>query len=503
MTDLPATLHDTVRGQAAVLGDRTAVLAQGRRWPWQALPGLVDTAVQALRAQGMGAGDRLVLVCETSADALVLMLAAQTLRAWPAFANARLPMAELRAVADVVQARACVFGVDASDAAQDHAVAAGAADWPVAGLGALAWLAWQPDARPEPAAASAGDEVALLLFTSGTTGQPKAVMMSHAGLLHLGRVVARARGTRPDDTVEVAAPLPHVMGVTSALVGLVGGAALRVMPRLSPDELATAIARGELAQVSMVPMAWARLLSRIEQGSLDVSQHRLRTLVSGGAPLDPALKARIEAVFQRPVTNAYGMTECAPLARAVPRPDMLPWSVGRPEDGVEVRIVEPGSERPAAPDEVGAVQARGGGVMKGYYGQPEASREVLLDGGWYDTGDLGRWLPDGDFAVVGRRKEMIIRSGFNVYPAEVEGALASHPAVLLAAVVGEPAELGDERVVAYLQPRPGAQPSVAELEAHVRERLAGYKCPSVYVIVPALPMGATGKVLKRLLRRDG
>lgn len=495
--NLPALVALQARQRA---GD-WAVHAPGGSWRWHELESRVAGAARGLRAHGVRAGDRLLVASETSADALVLMLAAQRLGAWPAMLNARVPGAELRRMAECVAPRRVLFVLDGSPDATAHAQRLGAAPLVIAGLGELAIAFFDDGAAAEPPAADPAQDVALLVFTSGTSGQPKAVMVSHHGLVNMGRVVGAARGTQASDTIDCAAPLSHAMGLSSVVPALLFGASVRLRPRLSPAELARAIGRGEVQQASMVPAAWVRLLEQVEREGISLDGHALRTLVSGGAPLDPALKARIEHTFGRPLVNAYGMTECAPLARTRAAADLAPWSVGRPEATVEVRIVD-ADDRELPRGEVGEIQARGPGVMLGYYRNPAATREALRHGGWFATGDLGHWLPDGDFAVVGRRKEMIIRSGFNVYPAEVEAAIATHAAVVHAAVVGKPAALGDETVVAYVQTRPGQRADDAlryALAAHVRTQLAAYKCPSHYVFVDAMPLGNTGKILKRAL----
>ncbi|WP_022982535.1 class I adenylate-forming enzyme family protein [Ideonella sp. B508-1] len=481
--------------------DRWAVHAEGASWCWNELATRIESAALALQRLDVQTGDRLTIVSETSADALVLMLAAQRIGAWPALLNARVPAAELRRLASCVDSRRIILALDGSPDAKTHARQLAATPLAVPGLGHLASVTFSDGAVPELPAHDPALDVALLAFTSGTSGKPKAVMISHAGLMNMGRVVGAARGTLPRDTVEVTAPLSHAMGLSSVVSALIFGAAVRLRPRMSPRELAKAIAAGEVQQASMVPAAWARLLDHIAREELSLDGHSLRMLVSGGAPLAPELKARVERAFGRPLINAYGMTECAPLARSRPSEFLAPWSVGRPEATVEVRIVD-GAGRDLPRGETGEILARGPGVMLGYYRNAEATREVLSATGWFSTGDLGHWLPDGDFAVVGRRKEMIIRSGFNVYPAEVEAAISGHPAVIHAAVVGRPAALGDESIVAYVQPRRGHPATDAlrdTLAAHVRARLAGYKCPSRWIFVEAMPMGDTGKILKRAL----
>jgi long-chain acyl-CoA synthetase len=493
----PPTLPELVARGAVAHPQAWAVHTPQYSWRWAELAKRVTAAASVLAALGTRAGDRLVVVSENSASALVLLLAAQSLRAWPAVLNARLPLAELRRMAECADPRWLLFSLEGSPDTAEHARRLDARPLAIEGLGPIALHTMHPDAAPETDAA----DIALLVFTSGTAGQPKAVMVTHDGLVNMGRVVGQARGTTAGDTIDVAAPLSHAMGLSSVVPALLFGAAMRLRPRLAAAELVEAIARGEVQQASMVPAGWARLLDRIEQERIDLSGHALRTLVAGGAPLDPALKARVERTFGRPLVNAYGMTECAPLSRTRAAFDVAPWSVGRPEATVEVRIVDARDE-PVAAGEVGEIQARGPGVMRGYYRNEAATREVLGPGGWFATGDLGRWLPGGELAVVGRRKEMIIRSGFNVYPAEVEASIAAHPAVLQAAVVGCAAELADETVLAYVELRAGHAASDAlreQLAAHVRNQLAPYKCPSAYVFVDAMPMGATGKILKREL----
>jgi acyl-CoA synthetase (AMP-forming)/AMP-acid ligase II len=478
-----------------------AVHTPGGSWRWDELAALIERASHHLATLGVRAGDRLVIVSENSASTLVIMLAAQTLRAWPAVLNARLPAIELERLVECADPRWLLFSLEGSESSTRHAVERGARAIEIEGLGPLAVAPFNADAVAEGAAANPEDDVAILVFTSGTSGQPKAVMVSHNSLVNMGRVVGAARGTTAGDTIDVAAPLSHAMGLSSVVPALMFGAAIRIQPSVAPDELAHAIARGDVQQASMVPAGWTRLLETITRDHIDLSRHRLRTLVAGGAPLDPTLKQRIEHTFGRPLVNAYGMTECAPLSRTRPSFDTAAWSVGAPEAGVEVRIVDSSGVQTTR-GEIGEIQARGPGVMLGYYRNQEATRDALRPGGWYATGDLGRWLPDGDLAVVGRLKEMIIRSGFNVYPAEVEAVIATYPAVLHSAVVGRPAALGDGSVLAYIQLRSGESASDslrASIEAHVRERLVAYKCPSSYRFVGSMPMGPTGKILKREL----
>jgi acyl-CoA synthetase (AMP-forming)/AMP-acid ligase II len=232
-------------------------------------------------------------------------------------------------------------------------------------------------------------------------------------------------------------------------------------------------------------------------GIEELPRGRLRRLVVAGAPLDVALKSRIEAEFGLPLSNGYGITECAPAIAGVraetPRSDD---AVGSLITGIEARLVKSGGVA-VAPGEVGELHVRGPNVMRGYYRAPEATAAVIDAEGWFNTGDLARFQDDILY-IVGRTKELIIRSGFNVYPPEVEAVLNEHPAVAQSAVIGR-SVLGNEEVVAYVQLLPGSVATPADLMAHATRLLAPYKRPSEIIVLDALPAASTGKVLKHRL----
>jgi acyl-CoA synthetase (AMP-forming)/AMP-acid ligase II len=230
-----------------------------------------------------------------------------------------------------------------------------------------------------------------------------------------------------------------------------------------------------------------------------VSAPTMRFIGSGGAPLDPELKRRIERLFGLPLANGWGLTETAPLGAVTPQGEYVEdTSVGPACHGVELRIAGPDGQA-LPPGEVGEVWVRGRCVMRGYYRAPELTAQAITPEGWFRTGDLGRMDAGGWLTIAGRLKELIIRSGFNVYPPEVEGVLTKHPAVAIAAVIGRPAEDGNEEIVAFLQLVPGREVDLAELDRMVRAELAPYKRPAEYHVLQALPAAATGKVLKHKL----
>jgi len=289
------------------------------------------------------------------------------------------------------------------------------------------------------------------------------------------------------------------------MVALWGGATLALMGRMDLKELVDALVSGRRTHLSAVPTVYARLCEYITSNHVDLSRHRVRYLSAGGAPLDAGVKARVEQLFQVRLVNGYGMTECAPGCRSSPEVDTPAESIGWPEEGVEARIVKiynaaasPESSDVAA-EETGELWLRSPSRMLGYYRDTEATVAALRPGGWLATGDLARWYPDRSIALVGRRKEMIIRSGFNVYPTEVEAAINRQPGVLQSGVVGRKRGDGDEDVVAFVQPLLGASLEVAALRAGLRAQLAPYKVPSQIVLVEQLPLGSSGKIQKAAL----
>jgi acyl-CoA synthetase (AMP-forming)/AMP-acid ligase II len=301
------------------------------------------------------------------------------------------------------------------------------------------------------------------------------------------------------------APLSHIMGIANLMVTLWAGATLALMGRLDLKELVDALASGERTHLSAVPTVYARLCEYITANHIDLSRHRVRYLSAGGAPLDAGVKARVEELFGVRLVNGYGMTECAPGCRSRADVDTPAESIGWPEEGVEARIVKqdatPAATEAAdvAAEETGELWLRSPSSMLGYYRDPAATAAALRPGGWLATGDLARWRPDGSIALVGRCKEMIIRAGFNVYPAEVEAAINRQPGVLQSGVVGRKRADGDEEVVAFVQPRVDASLEVATLRAGLRAQLAPYKVPAQIVVVEQLPLGSSGKIHKAVL----
>jgi len=488
---LPARISHIVREHARARPDAPALAEGGTIYSFAQLAALVDSHAASLRALGLRAGDRLMVVGENCSDQVALIFAAASLDAWIVNVNARLSGAEIANIAAHCTPRRIVYLTATSPDALKHADAAGAQIH-----GALTAGPLDAACVPEPVDPG-GEQVAALIYTTGTTGHPKGVMLTHRNLLFIAAVSSRLRGLSPSDRACGVLPISHVYGLASVMLGtLYAGACLHLMARFSAPALLRAIDEEQLTILQGVPAMYARMLE-VAQGPIS---SRLRFLYAGGSPLDPVLKAQVEQAFGVPLHNGYGMTESSPTISQTrldaPRADT---SVGPVIPGVAVRIVDAGGQD-VAPGEAGELWVRGPNVMKGYYKEPAMTAATMRDGGWLNTGDMARRDSDGALFIVGRTKELIIRSGFNVYPLEVETALNAHPGVAQSAVVGRAAADGNEEVVAFVEAAPGTAPTVEALRAFLADRLSPYKCPSEIVIMDALPAAATGKILKGRLK---
>jgi long-chain acyl-CoA synthetase len=349
----------------------------------------------------------------------------------------------------------------------------------------------------------------VILYTSGTTGHPKGAELTHANML-LNAIASRdmmlpaltAGGEQAAELITL--PLFHSTAQTCQMnASLYGGFRMVLLPRFDPPVVLETMRRERVALWVGVPTMYWTLLKYIEKEHIDprpIADH-LRLCISGGAPMPVEVMQQFERTFGVRVLEGYGLSETSPVAcfNQIHRPSK-PGTVGQPIFGVDVRCVDD-QGRPVAVGERGEVIIRGPNVMKGYYKRTEATDDAMRNG-WFHTGDIGTLDADGYLSIVDRKKDMILRAGFNVYPRELEEVMMTHPDVSLVAVVGVPDERLGEEVKAYVVRKPGATVAEDELIEWCRERFAAYKYPRRIEFRETLPMGATGKILKRALKQE-
>jgi len=514
MLNLAVLLEDSARS----VPDRTAVIAGDTRLSYAQVDAMASAVAASLVERGIEPGDRVALSCPNlpffpviyygilKAGATVVPLnvlstpreIAYYLRDSKAKAffcfegNLELPMATWAAEA-FGQVPGCehlvVMTLDPT------------AESPVEAAQTLAEFTSGAPQRFDHLATETTD-TAVVLYTSGTTGQPKGAQLSHSNMVQNAQVCHRLFGTAPHDVHLVTLPLFHSFAQSVQMnVGFGSESTLVLLPRFDP---AAALALMEAHQVTMfagVPTMYWALLNHKDAESFDlpgIAEH-MRLAVCGGSSLPLAVMNGFEERFGVPILEGYGLSESSPVATFSRRDrERRLGSVGFPVWGTQVKVTrEDGTE--ADVDEPGEIRLRGHHIMTGYLDRPDETAEVLDDQGWFRTGDVGKRDADGYLYIVDRIKEMIIRNGLNVYPREIEEVLASHPQISLAAVVGVPDDALGEEIKAYVIRTPDAELEEAGLIAWCKEQLAAYKYPRLIEFVDSLPMTATGKILKREL----
>jgi long-chain acyl-CoA synthetase len=498
LAGLPRRIHHVMDRFAETTPDHPALVEDTVTWSYRELDHAVGQIAAVLQSLGIRPGDRIMIVSENCIALAGLLLAASRIDAWAIVVNPRLSPRELDQIRDHSGARRVVFTAGVSKEAASHAaryVATVGSIGPLIdiGIGAL-----NEATMPEPVEQSGARQVAVLIYTSGTTGTPKGVMLTHENLLISAKTTAWFRRMDGMDKVYVVLPISHIVGISLLIMTLMSGGTVRLVSKYDPAALARAMSEEGITILNGVPATYQRLLEyKTIAGIRHLDCGAVRLIAVAGAPLDLALKSRVEQEFGLPLSNGYGITECSPGISGVrfdaPRADQ---AVGTLLPGVEARV-RTIDGIPVARGEVGELHVRGRNVMRGYYREPDLTAKAIDSEGWFNTGDLARF--DGDcLYIVGRTKEMIIRSGFNVYPAEIEAVLNSHKDVVQSAVVGRPTE-GNEEVVAFVQLIQGTTTNPDQLMAYVAPQLTSYKRPSEIVVLPSLPATSTGKILKHKL----
>ncbi len=476
--------------------EAVACVDHERSWSFRQLQRLSDQLAERLQAEGVAAGDRIAVLTRSHLDALVVLLAALRLGAIFMPLNWRLASDEL---AFVLQHGAPRLVIADADLSVGYAEAlAHVPHWcdVVRALSAEQYSEAPPRALPASSA-----EAGLLLYSSGTTGRPKGVLLSANGVMSAVRAATAVSTFGAGDSMANALPVFHIAGVIAMLVPLVVGGRLEGMDKFEPRAFVETLGRRRISQAILVPSMIQMLLAELVICPADLSS--LRQILYAGSPIgEPVLKAAMEALTCD-FTQIYGLTEASGVATvlsAADHRDPALWrSAGRPAAEAELQIVAPQSGTPLAEGEVGEIWVRSVRTMRAYWNDPEATAQACTASGWLRTGDCGH-MRDGYLYITDRLKDQIVSGGENVYPAEVERVLVQHPAVADCAVIGVPDAKWGETVKACVVLRPGAEAAAAELISFCREHLAHYKCPRSVDFHDALPRNASGKVLKRELR---
>jgi long-chain acyl-CoA synthetase len=486
-----------LREAAQMYPDRPAIRLDEMVLTFSQLDDLSARAAGWLRERGLRPGDPVGIMTPNVPHFPVLYYG--VLRAGGAVVPMN-PLLKAREVAHYLgdSGASLVF---AWESAADEA-AAGAATTGAEAVSVGAQTMGEMSAWPESpeVARRAEDDTAVILYTSGTTGTPKGAELTHANMRRNASVTATSLlGLGPDDVVMGCLPLFHSFGQTCGLNAAVqSGACMTLLARFGPAAALRIMERDRVTVFEGVPTMYIAMLG---EGSGEADTSSLRLCVSGGAALPVEVLHGFEKAFGTMILEGYGLSETSPVATFNRHDRRKPGSIGLPVEGVEIKLVSvrDGDDDPA-PDvpvgEVGEIAIRGHNVMKGYWNRPEAT-SAAIRGGWFHTGDLARADEDGFYYIVDRKKELIIRGGYNVYPREIEEVLYEHPAVLEAAVIGIPHPSLGEEIGAAVALRPGAVASPEELREYVRQLVAAYKYPRHVWLVTRLPKGPTGKILKR------
>lgn len=490
---------------AALVADHPGgapALHEGSTWTtWAELRRLASGVASALGGLGVGPGDRVGIAWPTSVEFVAGYLGILAAGAVAVPLNPNSPAAELRSELQGLSPAAVLAGGHALRAM--HSLAG---EGEGAGSGIDAPVVDELPAPTGdgglPVVERADDDLAVLLYTSGTAGAPRAAMLTHGNLQANLRQMLAVPGeiARPDDVGLAAVPLFHVFGLNVALgLTLATGAALVLEERFDPAASLALVAELGVTSLMGVPTmfaAWADLPGDDGAGAM----RGVRRAISGAAALPADVAARFEDRYGIALWQGYGLTEASPaVATALGTGRNRPGSVGRPLPGVDVRIVDDAGADVLAGDP-GEIWVRGPNVFAGYWQDPDATAEVLTPDGWLRTGDIGVIGEEGDLFVVDRRKDLVIVSGFNVFPAEVERVVRAVPGVADAVVVGRPDLVTGEAVEVVVLPVAGASVSEDAVRDACAASLARYKCPAAVRFVDELPRGLAGKALRRVLR---
>jgi long-chain acyl-CoA synthetase len=472
--------------QAAADPDKACIKFLGQQQTYSELDRLSGTVAGSLAAMGLERGDR-VAVSLPNLPEIAYHLKDSGSKALVAF--------------EMFTDQAAAGVADSGDVATFVVPFPGSDAPPPEGMRPFSELLAERPADPVggPVWPTDASDTAVMIYTSGTTGRPKGAELTHFQLYMNATVSGELFGSRPDDVALAVLPFFHVFGLSSVLnLTLRYGGAVSIVPRFEAPSVLDAIQTDGVTVFLGVPTMFQAVMAE-DRSKRDLST--LRVAVSGGASMPGEVMRAFEEEFGIVILEGYGLSETASSASFNRNEqERKQLSVGKPIWGVEMRIVDDQDRPlPAGEDNVGEIVIRGHNIMKGYHNRPEETAEAMRNG-WFHTGDLGYMDDDGFFFIVDRKKDLIIRGGYNVYPREIEEALYEHPAVAEVAVVGKADDRLGEEVVAVVVVKGGHSPDAEEIVSFAKSRLAAYKYPRHVHFVESLPKGPTGKILKRDLK---
>lgn len=509
MTNTASTLYEVIQLNAQQHPNRTAIVFRDSVCTYADIYISATRLANALRARGIGQGDRVALLLPNCPQFTIAYYAAAALGAVCTPANPLLKAPELAYMWADSDAKAVIAASPLAPTAGDAIERTGAPRRLIIvgeapeGIGAhesFDALVEEGQFEPLDTAEISPQSPAVCIYTSGTTGRPKGALLSHHNLLTNCRQIKQVLDIGPNDTFLTALPLFHSFaGTVCQNASLYSGACSAYLEGFHPGKVVETILKHRVTIFPGVPAMFAALLQIPEDRTPNLSG--LRLCVSGGAPMPLSVMQAFEQRYGVIILEGDGPTECSPVTAVNPPKGVRkPGSIGLPVPGCDMRIFDE-HDREVLIGQVGEIVVRGDNVMLGYHNLPEATAEAKRNG-WYHTGDLGYRDEDGYFYIVDRKTDMIIVGGINVYPREVEERLYAHPAVADAAVIGRPDALRGEEPIAIVVLKPGMSATERELIAFCREELANYKVPRAVLFRDTMPRSDTGKILKRLLRKE-
>lgn len=514
-TNLAIVLEDAYR----VYPDKTAIIFRDTKLTYTQLNGAVNKIANGLTSMGLGKGDKIALSCLNLPYFPMVYYAILKIGAVVVPLNVLLKRKEIAYHLEDSDAKAYFSFIGTEDLPMAQEAYAGFSQvdscqhlWiitpegmgsPIEGIPTMADL-MQDQSPVFLSVATENNDPAVILYTSGTTGRPKGAQLSHFNMYTNAAMTNQLFESTNRDIHLITLPLFHSFGQTTQMnAGIMSGCSLVIIPKFDPDVVLSAMQEHGVTLFAGVPTMYWAILNHpgTDKYDLDKISSNLRLGASGGSAMPVAVMEGVEKKFNITILEGYGLSETSPVASfSRLGVEKIPGSIGLPAPGIELSIMDQeGNE--LGPEEVGEICIRGHNIMIGYYNKPEATDEAFR-GGWFHSGDLGKRDEKGYYYVVDRLKDMILRGGYNVYPREVEEMMMDHPAISLVAVVGVPDDEYGEEIEAHVVLKEGQQATPEQIRDWCKQEMAAYKYPRRVYIKDELPMNATGKILKRVLRKQ-